>query len=90
MGLFSKHQIHCSVCNKDVGAKIIKKWHREKHFECPNNKQCFPSCNHLSGDFKVEYSRVLALHHTQGIFNRHRCKGSGKTTVIEKIESNIN
>jgi hypothetical protein len=84
MGLFHKHIIQCTICHKEVNAKIIKKWHRVKHFECPSDKQCFPTCTHLMGDFKIEYNRVLTLHHTEGrIFNRHRCKGSGKTTVIE-------
>ena len=85
MGLFHKHVVQCSRCHKEVGAKIIKKWHRVKHFECPNDGQCFPSCNHLKGDFEVEYNRVLTLNHKQGrIFNRQRCKGSGKTIVVEK------
>ena len=85
MGIFSKYVVHCSVCNKEVDAKIIKKWHRVKHFDCPNDKQCSP-CTHLIGDYHIEYHRVLTLHQTRGnIFNRNRCKGSGKTRVIENI-----
>ena len=84
-------KVKCPHCEKSKHGKIITTWkkkivrtdYRDPRYMPDEDGDSYDLVGYGKSVTIQKYHRVLILNHKRGIFNRHRCLGSGRKIVIK-------